>query len=216
MDTYLHYAEYIDSITTLGPGNRFAVWFQGCCFNCKGCIGKSYKEAGKGKRISVMEMIEHILSVPGIDGVTISGGEPLLQAHALAALSRGIKERSNLSIILYTGFGYEELTAWGREATLYIPKQQQPYIKEILDCTDVLIDGKYVRELDDGRSLVGSSNQHVINLSGYYQEMELKAAYGNYTRKIEMVVKQNKTLLVGVPDRRQHDMWKRLKREVLK
>jgi anaerobic ribonucleoside-triphosphate reductase activating protein len=108
------------------------------------------------------------------DGVTISGGEPFLQAAALAEMLRILRLDFgyDTGVIVYTGFLLEEL-------------QQIPAMKPLLEQTDLLIDGPYVRELDDGRSLRGSSNQRIIPLTNRYNRPEILSLYGAEGRRTE-------------------------------
>ena len=79
-------------------------------------------------------------------GITISGGEPFLQAEALISLIRTIKTRRDIGVIVYSGFTLDELERDDEKSSL---------LSEI----DVLIDGRYIKELDDGRAYVGSSTK---------------------------------------------------------
>ena len=85
-----------------------------------------------------------------IDGVTISGGEPFEQPVDLAALLKGLSTLTD-DIIVYTGYKLEEL-------------RSDPYASEALQHVGILIDGPYIKELDDGRGIRGSSNQVVHRL----------------------------------------------------
>ncbi len=66
-------------VTTLGPGNRIGIWFQGCSIRCKGCISVDTWGMKKGS-VSVDEIISVIDPwLDMADGITISGGEPFDQ-----------------------------------------------------------------------------------------------------------------------------------------
>lgn len=119
--------------------------------------------------MSVRSLVAEILASHP-DGITISGGEPFLQAPALAELIGLVREREDLGVICYTGRTYEEL----RESI-----EAQP----LLEVIDLLIDGPYVLELDDGLPLRGSSNQRLVHLSGRYSDIE--RSYGGRERDHE-------------------------------
>lgn len=110
------------------------------------------------------------------DGITISGGEPFLQAAELADMLRKVADLSGEKpgVIIYTGYTLEEL-------------ETLPGAQELLALTDILIDGPYIRELDDGKSLRGSSNQRVHFLSDRYDTPEVRAMYGTDTRTYQII-----------------------------
>lgn len=110
------------------------------------------------------------------DGLTISGGEPFLQAEMLSELLRLLKKGMNcdVGVIVYTGYTLEEL-------------QRMPFAQGLLEQTDLLIDGPYVQELDDGLSLRGSSNQRVIPLTDRYNRPEILSLYGQDLRTVQIV-----------------------------
>ena len=173
------------SITTLGPYKRFGLWVQGCHRNCPGCIaGQSHQESD-GRWIDTGALSWEIIAAKEIEGLTISGGEPFLQAPALAELIRKVKAIRDVGIIIYTGFLLEELDAL-------------PGGTDLLSLTDLLIDGPYVRELDDGKSLRGSSNQRVHALTSRYAS--LLHLYGAEGRPTEEFLHSGTIHTVGIPN----------------
>lgn len=173
---------YMTAVTeVLGPGKRFAIWVQGCNRHCKGCIAPDTWDLDGGYEIYVEELAKEILNTPDIEGITISGGEPFLQQDALCALICLIKEYKDMGVIVYTGMMYEKI-----KDTL------------LANNTDIIIDGEYVEELNDNKSLRGSSNQNIVCLTDRYKE-SAGAHYGRQGRKIEMQIKGNKMTMVGIP-----------------
>lgn len=70
---------HMESNTTLlGPYERFVIWVHGCCFNCDGCLANNTK-VGDGQPVKIRELVGLILK-SNTEGITISGGEPFLQA----------------------------------------------------------------------------------------------------------------------------------------
>ncbi|MBQ5825705.1 MAG: radical SAM protein, partial [Clostridia bacterium] len=119
-----------------------------------------------------------------VEGVTISGGEPFLQAEALAELIKKVRKIKDIGVIIYTGYLIEELS-------------EVQGADKLLELTDLLIDGPYVSELDDGKSLRGSSNQRVIPLSERYNNcLEM---YGADERKLQVIEHLDKVNIVGIP-----------------
>lgn len=146
-----------DSIVD-GPGIRYAVFTQGCSHACKGCHNPNSHALTGGYLKSIDEIIEEIDNNPLLDGITLSGGEPMLQAKPLISLCLEIKKRG-LHIILYSGYTYEEILSLG------------PHQKELLSLCDMLIDGKYEADKASFSLLYrGSSNQRVINVQESLQQ----------------------------------------------
>lgn len=144
--TNLNIYAYQESTHALGPGKRFALWVQGCPFNCKGCMTPDSTTFVRNKVYSVKRIAKKILNVPDLNGITISGGEPFMQAEQLKSLIEILKSKKpSLNYIVYSGFKIERLK-W-HAATL------------LLNEIDVLIDGLYVEKLNDNKGLRGSVNQ---------------------------------------------------------
>lgn len=138
-----------------GPGIRFVIFTQGCPHNCKGCHNPQTHDFNGGKNIKINEIIEMIKSNPLLKGITLSGGEPFMQAKQLSILIDKIKD-SKLDIITYTGFKYEDLINNSNDENSFM---------ELLTRTDILIDGKFVEDKkDDSLMFRGSSNQRAIDV----------------------------------------------------
>lgn len=172
----------------LGPGHRFALWLQGCERRCLRCTSPNLQPLEGGSLEEASVLAHAIADTAGIRGVTISGGEPFLQADALAellAVLRGL--RPDLDVIVFTGYRKEELS-W-------------PEAERVLGYVDLLIDGEYVDALNDDRGLRGSSNQRMFFLTSRllpFKDMLLTAP-----RKREMhLLAPGDLLVVGIPPRR--------------
>ena len=185
----------IKSTSVLGPGKRAAIWLQGCLKNCPGCMSPSSRPLNGGRETTVEKVANVILSLDNIEGLTISGGEPFLQIDALYSLVNTIKERSNLSIIVYTGYTINEL----REL---MNVKVERLINEMID---ILIDGEYVDELNDGVALRGSSNQTVHFLSERYKGFE--EMYTSKKRDAEILVSDRNLFFVGIPEKETLSTW---------
>jgi anaerobic ribonucleoside-triphosphate reductase activating protein len=105
----LNIAHICPETRALGPGLRAVVWVQGCCFNCPGCIAPEWINFRIAKLISPDSLAEKLLSNPNIEGLTFSGGEPMLQPAGLAKLAQIARKKKDISIICYTGFTLEQL-----------------------------------------------------------------------------------------------------------
>lgn len=91
--------------------------------------------------LSVSAVFDFVSKYEDVEGVTISGGEPILQIQGLIELVRKLKNHG-LGIILYSGYLYDEI-------------EEIEFGVELLRSIDVLIDGTYIRELDDGKPFRG-------------------------------------------------------------
>lgn len=186
----------------LGPGNRFAIWVQGCPFHCKGCLAPDSLNIDSGYLFSISVLAEEILSQQSIEGITISGGEPFEQAASLVQLIDLVKQEKNLGIIVYSGYDYEKLM---RKAKSEIE------VSHLLEKIDLLIDGLYIETKNDGFSMKGSSNQRFICLTDRYKEF-VDALIMNPHRAVEFHVGLDDITLVGVPSKQQIDQWNMLKK----
>ena len=141
-----------DSIVD-GPGFRYTVFTQGCPHGCPECHNPETHDMKGGRLIDTEEVIEQLGKNPLVRGVTLSGGEPMMQAEALCEIADAAKGKG-LSVWCYTGFTLEALLQENRADRV-----------RLLSLCDVLVDGPFVASL---RSLdllyCGSSNQRLIDL----------------------------------------------------
>lgn len=193
----LKISHYESSTELLGPYNRFVIWVHGCCFDCEGCLAHNTK-FGEYTELTLNELCEMILA-SDTEGITISGGEPFMQAKELALLIKMLREKRDIGVIVYSGFTHEEL-------------ELKPEYADLLNEIDILIDGRYVRELDDGRAYVGSSNQRIIYLTERYKEIGEKY-YSTKKRQAEIKFTKDKVMLIGVPSANALNVWNDIKRK---
>jgi anaerobic ribonucleoside-triphosphate reductase activating protein len=135
-----------------GPGIRFVIFAQGCKHNCPDCHNPQTHDLTGGEEFTIDEILAMITSNPLLDGVTFSGGEPFLQAKKFAKLAECCK-KINLSVVVYTGFYYEEILA----------NSDNHDWQELLNQTDILIDGPFEREKRTTEfAFRGSTNQRIL------------------------------------------------------
>jgi len=192
----LNVAETCGATRALGPGVRAAVWVQGCPFRCRGCIAPDWIPDRPARHVDVADLAGELLADPAVEGFTFSGGEPMAQAPALAALIRTARERRALSLICFTGYRLGELSA-------------KPETKALLHEVDVLIDGRYVETKNDDRGLRGSSNQGIHHLSGRLRDFP----FDDGPRRAEIRLRGDEALMVGVPPRAVAAEWHALGEE---
>ncbi len=139
-----------------GPGERFVLWVQGCSRRCPGCYNPdTHASPGYGSFMTAPEIAD-LIPDDGIDGITVSGGEPFDQAAELAEFLAIARERG-LHTLVYTGYRYAEL-AEGRD------RRGRADWGDALELTDALIDGPYIRDLPPKTAWTGSGNQRYLIL----------------------------------------------------
>ncbi len=145
-----------------GPGLRAVLWLQGCTLNCPGCYNPQTHDPRGGYTVPVAALVRRLLALPEIEGLTISGGEPLQQARPLRRLLEEVRAASRLSVILFTGYTWAEIQAW-------------PEAQAVLAEVDVLISGRYVATQRLARDLRGSANKEVRFLTPRYTPAAISA-----------------------------------------
>ncbi|PRQ06821.1 4Fe-4S single cluster domain-containing protein [Enhygromyxa salina] len=142
-----------------GPGRRYAIWVQGCPLRCPGCCNPELLRFGGGTARTVASVLDQIFAAHArtpLDGVSLLGGEPFAQARPLAVLAEQV-QLAGLGVMIYSGFTRAELD---------LQAQQDAAIGRLLAATDLLVDGRYVREQPDTtRRWIGSRNQQLHFLS---------------------------------------------------
>ena len=147
-----------------GNGNRVTIWFSGCKHDCKGCHNAWLQDYKQGKEFGqkAIEEVYEKVSHKYMDGITLSGGDPLYQTEeSLKYLCEFVKEfKENFpdkNVWLYTGFKLEDIFNGTDE--LSVGRQN------VLEHVDYVVDGKF--EIDKKNcelAFRGSSNQNIWKL----------------------------------------------------
>ena len=166
-----------------GPGVRCVLWVQGCLRQCEGCCNDQMQVRARRHEVAVGRLAERILAMPGIEGVTYSGGEPMLQARSLAVLSQLLKS-AGLSVMCFTGYTLDQLRA-----------KRRRWIEQLLSQVDILIDGPYDRSQAANLLWRGSDNQQVHFLTGRYRH--LAGQIDRRPSQVEVTVGENAFLTTG-------------------
>jgi anaerobic ribonucleoside-triphosphate reductase activating protein len=186
---------------------------------CEGCMTPGALPFDGGTLTTIADLAGEILATQGIEGLTISGGEPFAQAGALASLIRMLRERADLGMILYTGYRLDQLRRRPRS---------DAGVHELLEQIDLLVHGPFLPTRNDDAALRGSDNQMVALLTERYAAQ--RSLYQSGARRsVEVLVQAGQCMLVGIPsaaqlhwwhglrhrDRRQFsaDRWPRLRRD---
>lgn len=173
MDGKIHSIETFGTVD--GPGIRFVVFMQGCTLKCKYCHNRDTWDVHSGKITSTKELIKEILKYKSyIDnsngGVTVSGGEPLLQTEFVTELFKELKS-----------LGFH--TALDTAGSIPISDS----VKELLKYTDlVLLDIKHI------------NNEKCINLTGFSNKNTLD--FAKYLNNIKLPVWIRQVLVPGYTD----------------
>ena len=141
-----------DSIVD-GPGVRYTVFVQGCPHHCPGCHNPASHDFAGGTLMDTDGIIRKIGENPLLDGVTLSGGEPMCQPEACRAIADAAHAK-HLNVWCYTGFTLEELLRENRADRM-----------RLLSAVDVLVDGPF-RSHERSLDLLyrGSKNQRLIDM----------------------------------------------------
>lgn len=155
------YVSSIQSLGTLdGPGLRYVVFLQGCNLRCGCCHNPETWDLGKGKEIDSLELVNKALRYKEYfkdnGGITLSGGEPLLQVEFSKDVFKKAKE-VNINTCLDTS------------GSILNDK-----VKELLEYTDrVLLDIKYTNN-EDYLKYVGCDLDQVLKFLEYLEEKNIQ------------------------------------------
>ena len=161
MKGFIHSTESFGSVD--GPGIRFLIFLQGCPMRCRFCHNPDTWKIEKTQEMSVTELLdkaERYRSYWGDEGgITVSGGEALLQIDFLLELFREAKKR-NINTCLDTSA--QPFT------------RQEPFFgkfEELMHYTDtVLLDIKHIDD-EQHRKLTGHSNKNILDCARYLSDI---------------------------------------------
>lgn len=145
-------ARILYPVEVLGPGRRIGLWLSGCGRRCRGCSNPELWTRREDQAISaarVGALLRRLAQDHPVDGVTVTGGEPMDQADELARLLPLLSALTG-DILLYSGYTLEALRA-----------RKDPATDEVLRRIAVLVDGEYREEMNGGLPLRGSANQRI-------------------------------------------------------
>ncbi|MFC0265107.1 anaerobic ribonucleoside-triphosphate reductase activating protein [Alloscardovia macacae] len=157
-------ADYKRFIVTDGEGIRCSLYVSGCPFHCHDCYNSSIWDfkAGHEYTQALEDQIISDLSLDYVQGITLLGGEPLLNTPMLLRLTERIRSEfgSSKDIWAWTGYTWEELMREG----------ETPDKLELLHRIDILVDGRYISSLHDSLlQFRGSSNQRILDVAKSFE-----------------------------------------------
>ena len=136
-----------------GVGLRYSIYFSGCSHACPGCHNEYSWNPNNGTELTyeiLNEIANEINQNELLDGITISGGDPLFNPKDMLKVLKFLKEKTKKNIWMYTGYTLEEI-------------KKDNLRKKCLKYVDVLVDGRFIKELyDPNIKFRGSSNQRII------------------------------------------------------
>lgn len=139
-----------------GPGQRAVIWLQGCTLACPGCFNPLTHAPTGGASYAVDAVFQWVQSLPPeTTGLTFSGGEPLQQMKPLLQLLQLVRANTSLSVILFTGYTWEEV-------------QKMPHAPALISLMDVCIAGRYQQANRLAHHLAGSAKKTFHFLTSRY------------------------------------------------
>lgn len=186
--THLNMAAFCTGTHSLGPGLRAAIWVQGCQLSCSGCIAPEWIPLKPAQIVTIESIAKVLTELPTLDGLTISGGEPMLQPEALGLLVSQVRRFRSINVICFSGFIYEHLKQYPLDSGV------SKFLREV----DVLIDGPYQKNSNNDTGLRGSANQQIHHLTPALQMYDLSS----WPRSIEIFIRQQEMLIAGIPPKK--------------
>lgn len=188
-------------VTTLGPGRRLGIWFQGCSIRCPGCISADTWRVTPATVIA-QELVDSLHPwLSECDGVTISGGEPFDQLPGLTTLLKEIHKRHEINVLVFSGHPYETLLesepAWG-------------------GLIDALVSDPFVEAVAQTKSLRGSDNQrlHCLTPTGHALFSCYDRSITEADKRLDIMFAEDGTVwLAGIPTRGSMAKFRELLRE---
>jgi len=189
-------------VMTLGPGVRAGIWVQGCTIGCRGCASQDTWESDPSRLVDVAQLADWLATLPRLQGLTVTGGEPFQQPDAVRALltevrTQAARQERPLEILVYSGYTYAALT---RRTTA----------SAVLGLCDAVITGPYIDRLNPGGAWRGSANQKLIVLSQLGRER-----FGSdedasaRERRLQVSSDGRRLWLIGIPGRGDLDQFER-------
>lgn len=162
MQGYIHQLESFGSVD--GPGVRFIIFFSGCPLRCKYCHNPDTWDMTKGKLYNADELLNEALSCRAYwgakGGITVSGGEPLMQLDFLLELFTKAKEKGVNTCIDTAGGPFTKEGEWFEK------------FKKLMEVTDILLmDIKHIDE-EEHIKLTGRTGKNIIEMFRYLDEIK--------------------------------------------
>jgi len=166
----------------LGFGSRLVIWFNGCPFRCPGCIEEKLQSGDLGRSISTINLLNELDDkLPKVDGLTLSGGEPLWQSVSLLEFLDLVPR--SLDKMLFTGYNVSELNSTKLEC---------------YNRFDLVISGRFQQSKMGNYLWRGSANQTIVSPTGKYNAI-LDDIMKSKSVGLDIKVKHKEMFFYGVP-----------------
>lgn len=154
---YIHSKESFGTVD--GPGIRYVLFMQGCPMRCLYCHNPDTWKAGQGIAVTADEIINEVVKnrlFYSKGGITVSGGEPLIQIEFLTELFKKAKKEGIHTCIDTSGVTYDA------SDSEYLSR-----LDELLDYTDlIMLDIKHM-DSEKHKALTGKSNENILSFAKY-------------------------------------------------
>lgn len=160
MTGFIHSKETFGTVD--GPGIRYVVFMQGCPMRCLYCHNPDTWEVSAGKEVTVDELLAEYRKNSAFyknGGITVTGGEPLLQTEFLTELFIKAKEQNIHTCIDTSGITFSQSNV------SYIQK-----LKKLLKYTDlIMLDIKHIDSIKH-KQLTGKDNKGILDFAKFVDE----------------------------------------------
>lgn len=160
MEGFIHSKESFGTVD--GPGIRYVIFMQGCPMRCLYCHNPDTWEIGAGQKITAEEILAEYnknISFYRNGGITVTGGEPLLQIDFITDLFKKAKEQNIHTCIDTSGATYNSKNAEGVEK-----------FTELVKYTDlVMLDIKHI-DPEKHKALTGMDNKNILAFAKFLEE----------------------------------------------
>ncbi len=160
MKGYIHSKESFGTVD--GPGIRYVIFMQGCPMRCQYCHNPDTWEIGGGTEITVEEILNEYAKNSSFyknGGITVTGGEPLLQVDFLVELFSAAKKKGIHTCLDTSGITYSETN------TEYVKK-----LDDLMKYTDlVMLDIKHI-DPEMHKIVTGKDNKNILAFAKYLEK----------------------------------------------
>ena len=186
----MNIAEIAFGIQTLGPGSRVVIWTQGCVRCCPGCISPEFQPVIPAQIFRVDDLASLLVrNKQTCCGLTISGGEPMLQASGVVQLWNQIKQvLPAWDLIVFSGYLRDELL-----------KKHTSGQVDLLEQCDAFIGGPFVQSRKCEIGLRGSSNQEIYFPKQSSFPLAERKVFFNCPQQQQLFFSGSTFFLAGIP-----------------
>ncbi|MBO5226912.1 MAG: pyruvate formate lyase-activating protein [Ruminococcus sp.] len=158
MEGFVHSTESFGTVD--GPGIRFVIFLQGCPMRCQYCHNPDTWKPCTGEKRTVESLLEEYDGLKEFlksGGITVTGGEPLMQMEFVTELFREAKKRGIHTCVDTSGIFYRE-------------SNRNEY-DELMKYTDlVMLDIKHIDD-EEHKKLTAQSNKHILEFAEYLRDI---------------------------------------------